>query len=100
MPSGATGLDHLWQGGSLRGKDKVVRFLGRIVHAAANEQPMSSIILPLVQHGDDSPVEEPGAFGTFAHGQVLPIPIVKDERSDQRSLFASPSGRCLESDRF
>jgi len=67
MPSGTNGLDHFWQSGSLRGKDKVVRFLGWIVHVATNEQPVSSIILPLVQHGDDGPVEEPGAFGTFAH---------------------------------
>src|SRR6266702_5753754 len=54
------GFDHLWQGGSLWGKDKVVRFFGGIVHAATNEQPMLSIILPLVQHRDDGPVEEPG----------------------------------------
>ena len=37
MPSGTNGFDHLWQGGCLRGKDKVGRFLGWIVHAAANE---------------------------------------------------------------
>jgi hypothetical protein len=47
-PSGANSLDHLWQSGSLRGKDKVVRFLGGISEAPTNEQPMSSIILPLV----------------------------------------------------
>jgi hypothetical protein len=67
MPSGTNGFDHLWQGSSLWGKDKVVRFLRWIVYTATNEQPMSSIILPLVQHGDDGPVEEPGAFGTFTH---------------------------------
>src|SRR5258708_35901634 len=100
MPSGANGLDHFWQGGSLWGKDKVVRLLRWIVYTATNEQPMSSIILPLVEHRNDGPVEEPGAFGTFAHGQSLPIPIVNDDRFDQRSLFASPSGRRLESDRF
>src|SRR5258708_7211780 len=61
---------------------------------------MSSIILPLMEHGDDCPIKEPGAFGTFAHGQALPVLLVKDECLDQRSLFASASGRCLESDRF
>src|SRR6266566_8642432 len=93
MPSGTNGLDHFWQSGSLRGKDKGVRFLGWIVHVATNEQPVSSIILPLVQHGDDGPVEEPGAFGAFAHWQALPIPIVKDDRFDQRGFFASASSR-------
>src|SRR5258708_8141121 len=63
MPSGANSLNHFWQRGSLRGKDKVVRFLGRISKAATNEQPMSSIILPLMEHGDDGPIEEPRAFG-------------------------------------
>src|SRR5205807_7562119 len=100
MPSGANGLDHLWQGGSFRGKDEVVRFLVGISEATANEQPMSSIILPLVQHRNDCPVEEPGAFGAFAHRKPLPIAIREHERFDQRGFFASASSSCLEPNRL
>jgi hypothetical protein len=96
----ANSLDHLLEGGSRRSENKVVRFLGWISETTTNEHPMSSIILPLVQHGDNGPVEEPGAFGTFAHRQPLPISIREHQRFDQCSFFASASGRCLESDRF
>ncbi len=67
MPACATGRNHLWQSGPLRGKDEVVRFLVGISQAATNEQPMAPIIFPPMQHGNVRPVEEPGAFGAFAH---------------------------------
>src|SRR5258708_34494758 len=57
----ANSLDHLLEGGSRRSENKVVRFLGGLSEAMTNEHPMASIVLPLVQHGDDGPVEEPGA---------------------------------------
>ena len=37
MPAGADSLDHLLQGGSLWGKDEVVRFLSWVADAATNE---------------------------------------------------------------
>jgi hypothetical protein len=58
----ANGLDHFWQGGSLWGKDKVVRFLGWISEATANEQPMSCIIFPTFATWGRLPrAPEPGA---------------------------------------
>jgi hypothetical protein len=39
-----------------------------------------------------------GHARAFAHREALPIPIVKDERFDQCSFFASTSSWCLEAD--
>src|SRR5258708_4262263 len=79
MPARANGLDHLWQGGSLRGKNEVVRFLVGISQAATNEQPMAPIIFPSMQHGHIRPVEEPGAFASLTHREALPIVGSKQE---------------------
>src|SRR5258708_1094342 len=57
-PSGSNGLDHLWQGGSFWGKNKVICFLMRISEAPPNEYPMVPIIFPLMQQEYASPVKK------------------------------------------
>ena len=61
---------------------------------------MASIILPLVQHGNDGPVEEPGAFGSLTHREALPILFTQHKRFDQRSFFSSASSGGLEANRL
>ena len=80
VPACANGLDHLGQGGSLRGKNEVVRFLVGVGEAATNEHPMAPIIFPPMQHGYTSPVEESGAFASLTHREALPILGLKQER--------------------
>lgn len=79
MPTLANGLDHLLQGGSLGGKDEGVGFFVRTAHTATHEQPMSCIIFPLLQDGNNRPVKKPGAFGALTHREALPILGVKQE---------------------
>src|SRR5215467_8616928 len=62
MPAFATGPHHLLQGGSRWGEHEIIALLLRISDTAADKKPMASIILPLVQHRNDGPVEEPGPF--------------------------------------
>jgi hypothetical protein len=73
MPTCANGPHHLWQGGSRWGEHEIVALLLRISETAADEQKVASIILPLMQHGNDGPVEEPGPFGSLTHREALPI---------------------------
>jgi hypothetical protein len=73
VPACATGRNHLWQGGSLRGKNEGVRFLVGIGQAATNEQRVPPIIFPPMQYGYTSPVKKSGTLGAFPHREALPI---------------------------
>jgi hypothetical protein len=53
MPPASNGLDHFRQGGSLRGKDEVVRFLVRSSKLTTKKQPMALILFPAMQERDD-----------------------------------------------
>jgi len=89
VPACANRLHHLWQGGSLRGKNEVVRFLVGIGEAATNEHPMAPIIFPSMQHGDASPVKKSGTLGSFTHREALPIVGSKPEGFDFTDLHPS-----------
>ena len=79
MPSSANGLHHLLEGGCRWRKDKVVPLLLRIRDTAADEQPMSPIVLPLVQDGNQGPIKPPRSLGALAHREALPIVLSQHE---------------------
>ena len=79
MPACPDGRHHLLQRGPWWSKDEVVGLLLRIGEAATNEQPMVSILFPLMQDGHGCPVKEPGAFGPFTHREALPILVMQQE---------------------
>src|SRR5258708_14100206 len=89
VPACANGRNHLWQGRSFWSKDEVVCFLVGIGEATADEHPMASIVLPLVQDGNIRPDEEPGAFASLTHGEALPILGVKQERFHFPDFYSS-----------
>jgi len=69
----------------------LVRWIGEI---AANAQPMVCIILTVVQHGQTGPVKPARPFGSFTHGELVPILGVKQTGFDccHRHPFASIRG--------
>src|SRR5207245_2426372 len=77
-PTGSAGLDHLWQGGSFRSKDKVVPLLLWVKQTAADEQEVAPIIFPAMQCGDNSPMEASRTFGPFAHREAIPLQLARD----------------------
>jgi hypothetical protein len=99
MKAGANGPHHLLQGGFWWGEHEIVALLLRISDTAADEKPMASIIFPLVQHGNDGPVEEPGPFGSLTHPEAVPILFAQHPRFDQGSFFSSATSGGLEGDR-
>src|SRR5205823_6220759 len=79
MPACPESGYHLRQGGSRRSRDEGVGLLLRIGETATHEQPMASILFPLMQDGDACPVKEPGAFGPLTHREALPILVIKQK---------------------
>jgi hypothetical protein len=100
MPADSDGPHHLLQGGSRWGEHEIVALLMRIGDTAAHEQEVASIILPLVQHWHDGPVEEPGSLGSFAHRATLPILFAQHPGLDQGGFFSSAPVGCLKGDRL
>src|SRR5258708_3327849 len=94
MPAWPDGRHQLLQGSSRRSKDEVVGLLLRIGETATNEQPMASILFPLMQDGNAHPVKEPGAFGPLTHRAELPLLLIKQESLDFADfpLSALPRG--------
>jgi len=94
-PSRSDRLDHLGKRGAHWGKDEVVGFFARIVETTANQQEVSSIILPPMEHGHQRPIEPSWSLGAVTHRDPLPIIGVKREclGLGHRHAFAALCGR-------
>lgn len=73
LPTRADGKNHLLQGRASRSKDEGEGALHRLLQAATHQHPMGAIVVPPRQDRHESPIEEPGAFGSLIHGDPLPV---------------------------
>src|SRR5512135_247450 len=94
MPPGSTGLHHLLQGGSRCSKHQVLALLMGIRDAPADEEEVSSILLPAMEDGHHRPVKEPGTFRALTHRQAQPILL-----SQHEAFHVTESKRCIPSGR-
>src|SRR2546429_4482116 len=78
-PSCSNRLHHLLKRCAFGSKDEIIGLLFGIVDAATKEQPVASIILPVVQDRHASPIEEPWPLGSIPHGEPLPILIMQQQ---------------------
>src|SRR5439155_16257279 len=101
VPPRPEGLHHLMQRGGRWPEDEVVREVLRIAQTPTQQEPVPSILLPLMQDRHARPVKQPGTFGPFAHREALPLVLLEQERWHVTDVHLSASsGRLHDPDRF
>ncbi len=87
-------FDHLGKCCAKSRKNEVIRLLLWIVKTTTDEQEVSAIILPLVEHGHNRPIVETRPLKSIIHTQSLPIAGKPGEsfRFCHCHLFAPRSG--------
>src|SRR5207244_12879305 len=88
MPSGSYRFHHLRARGCRFRENEVVALLLRAADAATDEQEVTSIILPTMEHTNQSPTEETWAFGPLPHREAVPLHLIWHRLFDQSSFFS------------
>src|SRR2546421_11367272 len=73
MPACSNGFDHRLYCRCRRSPDQVVGLVFRIADTATNEQPMSGVVLPLMQEKDTCPLKHSRTFRALSRRETLPI---------------------------
>src|SRR5712691_6448192 len=72
-PPRSNGLDHRLYCRCRRSEDQVVGLLFRIAQRATYEQPMSCVVLPVMQERNTCPIKESRTFRALTHRKTLPL---------------------------